>query len=218
MIVAYKDFKPETFSLLDDPVLVLEGFWTPQDQTYFLDAMENASWKSLMDLPNSVRSFPNCGNWLKGVVPQKDRERFLSKIDLSCISDLIDSFPNIKERHLNLSYYSYGVGDSLSTHDDTAEDYIEPHHGSTHIRRLAMVAYFHEEWHPDWGGELIVYEKKETKGGKSALDIVGCVAPKPRSLAMFTLPRFHRVCRIDPHAGNHRRKTIVTWFMTEHHK
>jgi SM-20-related protein len=218
MIVAYKDFKPETFSFQNDPVLVLEGFWSPEDQKYFLDAMEKASWNSLMDMPNSARSFPNCGNWLKGRVEQKDRENFLGKIDLDCISDYIDSFPNITGRHLNLAYYSYGVGDSLSTHDDTAEDYLDSHDGPMHQRRLAMVSYFHEEWHPDWGGELIVYEKKESKEGKKALEICGCVAPKPRSLAMFTVPRFHRVCRIDPHAGNNRRKTIVTWFMTEHQR
>jgi SM-20-related protein len=80
-----------------------------------------------------------------------------------------------------------------------------------------MVAYFHDEWEPNWGGELIVYGDRKDKTGKKTLDIVGCVAPKPRSLAMFTVPRHHRVCRIDPLAGDHRRKTIVTWFMTEHY-
>ncbi len=217
MLVSFKDFKPEEFSFHKDPVLVLEGFWSPEDQAYFLDAMEKASWKSLSELPNSASSFPNSGNWLKGKVEDKTRETFLSKINLSCISDYIDSFPNIKQHHLNLSYYSYGVGDCLPTHDDTAEDYLDSHQGPTHHRRIAMVAYFHEEWHPDWGGELIVYENKGVKD-KPALEIVGCVAPKPRSLAMFTVPRWHRVCRIDPHAGDKRRKTIVTWFMTEHSK
>jgi SM-20-related protein len=33
---------------------------------------------------------------------------------------------------------------------------------------------------------------------------------------MFTVPRFHRVCRVDPTAGQHRRLSIAGWFMTEH--
>jgi SM-20-related protein len=32
---------------------------------------------------------------------------------------------------------------------------------------------------------------------------------------MFTVPRFHRVCRVDPMAGQHRRLSIAGWFMTE---
>ena len=216
MKVLYKDFNQEAFSFQNDPVLVLEEFWTPEDTAFFRNAMKQAKWKKLLDLPAVSRAFPNAGNWLKGDVEQKEREVFFGKINLPCIENHIDSFPNIKQRHLNLNYYSYGVGDCLPTHDDTDEAYVPSNLPRPPLRRLAMVAYFHEEWQPDWGGELIVYGEKKDTTDKKALDIVGCVAPKPRSLAMFTVPRHHRVCRIDPLAGDHRRQTIVTWFMTEH--
>ncbi|MDP6625008.1 MAG: 2OG-Fe(II) oxygenase family protein [Nitrospinota bacterium] len=216
MKVLYKDFNQEAFSFQNDPVLVLEEFWTPEDTAFFRNAMKQAKWKKLLDLPAVSRAFPNAGNWLKGDVEQNEREVFFGKINLPCVENHIDSFPNIKQRHLNLNYYSYGVGDCLPTHDDTDEAYVPSNLPRPPLRRLAMVAYFHEEWQPDWGGELIVYGEKKDNTGKKALDIVGCVAPKPRSLAMFTVPRHHRVCRIDPLAGDHRRQTIVTWFMTEH--
>lgn len=217
MKILFQDFIPETFSFHKDPVLVLEEFWTPQDQAFFQEAMKQAKWKTLADMPAVARAFPDCGNWKKGDIGPREKQIFLDKIDLSCIADYIDSFPNIKQRHLNLNYYSYGVGDSLSTHDDTDEAYVSSHHPRPPLRRLAMVAYFHDEWQPDWGGELIIYDEKKDQQAKQTLEIAGCVAPKPRSLAMFTVPRFHRVCRIDPLAGDHRRLSIVTWFMTEHY-
>jgi SM-20-related protein len=80
-----------------------------------------------------------------------------------------------------------------------------------------LVTYFHEEWESDWGGELIVYSADGQGGDKKpALRITHCIAPKPGSLVMFTVPRYHRVCRVDETAGPHRRLSIAGWFMTEH--
>ena len=80
-----------------------------------------------------------------------------------------------------------------------------------------MVSYFHEEWECDWGGELMIYSATgDTKNGKPDLAISHCIAPKPGSLVMFTVPRFHRVCRVDQTAGDHKRLSIAGWFMTEH--
>jgi len=216
MKVQSQDFDPEAFSFHDDPVLVVEEFWTPQEQTNFLDAMRHTSWKTLADQPAVSRAFPNCGNWYKGDIGQREREAFLDKISLPCIADYIESFPNIKQRHLNFNYYSYGVEDSLSVHDDTDEAYVAVDGPRPPLRRLALVTYFHEEWNPDWGGELMIYDTKKDPEGKQTLDVAQCILPKPRSLALFTVPRFHRVCRIDPLAGDHRRMSIVAWFMTEH--
>jgi SM-20-related protein len=216
MKVAFQDFDPEAFSFHQDPVLVLEEFWTPQEQIYFLDAMKRTTWKDLAAMPAVARAFPNCGNWNKGDIEQREREAFLDKVSLPCIADYIESFPNIKQRHLNFNYYSYGVGDSLSVHDDTDEAYVAADGPRPPLRRLALVTYFHEKWEPDWGGELIVYDPKKDQQGKQALEVSHCIMPQPRSLALFAVPRFHRVCRIDPLAGDHRRMSIVLWFMTEH--
>ena len=171
-----------------------------------------------MDQPAVARAFPNCGNWSKGDIGPSERETFLDKVSLSCITDYIESFPNIKQRHLNFNFNSYGVGDCLSTHDDTDEAYVAMDQPRPPLRRLALVTYFHEEWNPDWGGELMVYDTKKDRQGKQTLDVAHCIIPQPRSLALFAVPRFHRVCRIDPLAGDHRRMSIVAWFMTEHHQ
>ncbi len=216
MKILFQNFDAETFSFHEDPVLVLEEFWTPDEQAYFLEAMKHARWKTLADQPAVARAFPNCGNWSKGDIAQREREIFLDKISLPCIADYIESFPNIKQRHLNVNYYSYGVGDSLSTHDDTDEAYVAAGSPRPPLRRLALVTYFHETWDPDWGGELIIYDTKRNRQGNQTLDVSHCIIPQPRSLALFAVPRFHRVCRIDPLAGAHRRLSIVAWFMTEH--
>jgi len=221
MRVQFQDFDPETFSFHKDPVLVVEEFWTPQEQGHFLDAMKKASWKTLADLPAVARAFPNCGNWSKGDIGQKEREVFLEKISLPCIADYIESFPNIKQRHLNFNYYSYGVGDCLATHDDTDEQYarldLSPGQSMPPQRRIAAVSYFHHEWSPDWGGELIVYDSRKKKDGQLRLEVTHCLEPKPGSIVFFTVPRYHRVCRVDPLANEHRRMSIAGWFMTEHY-
>jgi SM-20-related protein len=85
------------------------------------------------------------------------------------------------------------------------------------LRRIALVTYFHEEWQSDWGGEVLVYAKRTNHIAKG-LDLVPthCIEPLPGSLVMFTVPRIHRVCRVDQTAGQYRRLSIDGWFMTEH--
>ena len=78
------------------------------------------------------------------------------------------------------------------------------------------MTYFHSEWKPDWGGELILYKNKKDPEGNMSLEVSHCVAPQPGSVAIFAVPRFHRVSRVDPLAGEHKRLSIAGWFMTEH--
>lgn len=114
------------------------------------------------------------------------------------------------------NYYSYAAGDCLLTHDDTDQGYaMKGKHAP--LRRIAVATYFHEEWHSDWGGELIIYKKRSGHTSeKPDLEVTHCIEPRPGSLVMFTVPRFHRVCRVDETAGEHRRLSIAGWFMTEH--
>jgi len=124
---------------------------------------------------------------------------------------------------MSFSYYSYGAGDCLSTHNDTDEEYarddVNPGQSPQPVsgqRRIAVMTYFHQEWEHDWGGELIVYDNRKKKDGKVRLEVSYCLDPKPGSIVFFTVPRFHRVCRVDPLANEHRRMSIAGWFMTEH--
>jgi len=205
-----------SFSFRRSPVVVVENFWSPDERQYFREKMNQASWKSLSDLPNVREDFPNSGNWAKAEISPEEAQRFLSRLQLSCIRDYIESFPNIIGRHVGFNYYSYSAGDCLLTHDDTDQGRLVEGRRAPQ-RRIAVVTYFHEKWQPDWGGELIIYERRADRGGDTTdLMPTHCIEPRPGSLVMFTVPRFHRVCRVDPTAGRHRRLSIAGWFMTEH--
>jgi SM-20-related protein len=205
-----------SWSFHTSPVLVVENFWSLDERQYFRDAMAKASWKSVQDLSTVREDFPSSGNWAKAEIAPPQGQRLLSRLQLPCIHEYIESFPNLTGRHLGFSYYSYAAGDCLPTHDDT--DQGHPTGGRpAPRRRIALVTYFHEEWRPDWGGELILYAPRTNKSdGHSDLVPTHCIQPRPGSLVMFTVPRFHRVCRVDPTAGQHRRLSIAGWFMTEH--
>jgi len=206
----------ETFSFHQTPVLVIENFWSAEERAQFREAMQRANWNQLQDSSYLRQDFPNSGNWAKAEIAQPQGHMLLNRLQIPCIHQYIESFPNILRRHLGFSYYSYGAGDCLLTHDDTNQGH--PKGGkSAPLRRLALVTYVHEEWECDWGGELMIYAAAGTRhDGKPDLAITHCVAPKPGSLVIFTVPRFHRVCRVDQTAAEHKRLSIAGWFMTEH--
>ena len=85
MNTTLQDFKDEAFSFRDDPVLVVEGFWTPAERKTIRDGMDRANWKSLKDMPQVYRDFPNCGNWKKSEIGQAEARMFLQRLSLSCI-------------------------------------------------------------------------------------------------------------------------------------
>ncbi|NKB82196.1 MAG: hypothetical protein GKS05_09995 [Nitrospirales bacterium] len=215
MKAKFSEFDSTQFSFHRDPVLVLEDFWSPQEQRMFQEAMERSAWTSLADLPAVSRAFPNCGNWEKAEIGRKEAGMLLHRLELPCIAEYIESFPVIKHRHINFNFYSYGVGDCLSTHDDTDEAYVSSQGPRPPLRRLALATYVHSAWQPDWGGELMLYDLKKQDEAQT-LDVVDCIAPVPGTLAIFAVPRFHRVCRVDALAGEHKRLSIAGWFMTEH--
>jgi Predicted proline hydroxylase len=206
----------DDFSFHQTPVLVIENFWTAEERSLFRQAMERANWNKLQDLSYVRQDFPNSGNWAKADIAPPQGQLLLSRVQMPYIQQYIESFPNIKRRHLGFNYYSYGAGDCLLTHDDTEQGH--PVGGKpAPLRRIALVTYFHEEWECDWGGELMIYSAAGDKAdGKPDLIITHCIAPKPGALVMFTVPRFHRVCRVDQTAGEHKRLSIAGWFMTEH--
>lgn len=215
MIVPFSEFDPTTFSFHKDPVLVLENFWTAEERSRFRSAMEKSTWTSLADMPPVAKAFQNCGNWLKSEIGPEEGSYFINRAGLPCIADYVESFPNIKSRHINFNFYSYGAGDCLSTHDDTDEAYAYAEGKQPPTRRIALATYFHERWDADWGGELIIYKEKPNTGGHRLLEVVQCISPSPGSLALFTVPRFHRVCRVDQLARDHKRLSIAGWFMTD---
>jgi len=216
MKTPFTEFDPTRFSFKVNPVLILEQFWSPSEMASFRDAMKGSQWTALAEMPLVAKAFLNCGNWLKAEVGPMEARGFMERVGLPCVAEYMESFPNIKGRHVNFNYYSYKAGDCLPTHDDTDDAYSYSQGHRLPTRRLALVTYFHQEWQPDWGGELILYEEKKDQQGNRTLEVSECVAPTPGSLALFTVPRFHRVCRVDSLAGEHKRLSIAGWFMTEH--
>ena len=145
MKAPFHQFNPKKFSFQKDPVLVLENFWTEQEMETFRAAMMHSTWTGLLDMPAVSRAFPDSGNWLKAEIGSRERQLFLDKLSLPCIAAYMESFPNIRQRHVNFNYYSYGAGDCLPTHDDTDEAYAANRHRPPPLRRLALVTYVHSE-------------------------------------------------------------------------
>ena len=205
-----------SFSFHKNPVLVVENFWSAEERQFFREGMSQAEWRSLSDLPKVKEDFPNSGNWAKAEIGRAQGQQLLSRVQLPCIQSYMESFPNITGRHVGFNYYSYAAGDCLLTHDDT--DQGSAMGGVTAPRRrIALVSYFHDEWRSDWGGELIIYTKRKMYSAEQPdLEVTHCIEPRPGSLVMFTVPRFHRVCRVDQAAGDQRRLSIAGWFMTAH--
>ncbi len=216
MKIPYSEFDAETFSFAEDPVLILEDFWTAEERQRFRKAMERCVWTTLAEMPPVAQAFPNCGNWRKADIQGPEASHFIRRVGMPCVAAYIESFANIKGRHVNFNYYSYAAGDCLPTHDDTDDLYTYAQGRKPPTRRLALATYFHEEWHPDWGGELIIYGPPAHADQKTSLQVTHCIPPSPGSLAIFAVPRQHRVCRVDALAGDHKRLSIAGWFMTEH--
>jgi SM-20-related protein len=205
-----------SFSFHKNPILVVENFWSPEDREFFREGMSHAAWKNLADLPKVRKDFPNTGNWAKAEIGRPHGQRLLSRLQLPCIQSYMESFANITGRHVGFNYYSYAAGDCLLTHDDTDSGY-EIMGATAPRRRIALVSYVHDEWRSDWGGELIIYAKRKPESSEPPdLEVIQCIEPRPGSLVMFTVPRFHRVCRVDQVAGEERRLSIAGWFMTDH--
>lgn len=217
MHTSRQDFDPDGFSFHQDPVLIVENFWTAEERQVFRRGLASAPWTSLAEMPQVRKAFPNCGNWGKAEIAGREAAFLLRRLALPCIERYIESFPDIRRRHMSFSYYAYAAGDCLLTHDDTVQPAPDsPVPSPALFRRIALVSYLHDEWHPDWGGELMIYAKGEKERDDGRLSITHCIAPLPGSLVLFTVPRFHRVCRVDPLGGGHRRLSIAGWFMTEH--
>jgi SM-20-related protein len=215
MRARFREFDSRSFSFQKDPVLILDDVWSPDELAEWRAAMNRQPWKSLSEMPDVARAFPNAGNWAKAPIAGPEAAKLLDRVSLPCLASYVESFPNIRGRHLSFSYYSYSAGDCLPTHDDTDEAYA-PAGAAKPARRVAMVTYFHPVWEPDWGGELIVYNQARGGGDRPVLTASHCIMPTPGSVVFFTVPRFHRVARVDQLAGENRRLSIAGWFMTEH--
>jgi SM-20-related protein len=60
---------PRAVSFLENPVIIVENFWSAEERQYFREGMNKAMWKSLEDLPHVREDFPNSGNWAKAEIP-----------------------------------------------------------------------------------------------------------------------------------------------------
>ena len=85
--------------------------------------VRNSNSPEEVRIPATNLAFPNCGDWLKAQISPSEGNALINRMALPCIADYIESFPRIKQRHMGFSYFSYGAGDCLSTHDDTDEQY-----------------------------------------------------------------------------------------------
>ncbi len=68
MKTRFKEFNPKKNSFHQDPVLILEDFWSKEERDTFLAAMEQAEWKKRSEIQATQLAFLNCGDWLKAQI------------------------------------------------------------------------------------------------------------------------------------------------------
>ena len=216
MRVRFRDFDAARFSLHEHPVLVLGEFWSPEEMAQFRQAMQGANWVAREEMPDACASFPGCGNWRKAEIKEPHRSTLVERALMPFVADFMNSFDGVTGGVMSFNYFSYARGDCLSLHSDERTDRHDDPRRDSITRRVALATYFHDTWDVDWGGELTTYDKKATGGHDEAYVATNCISPDPGSLVLFTVPRHHRVCRVDPLAGDNERLSIAGWFMTDH--
>ena len=132
----------------------------------FRSAMGQSQWTPLDAMPPVAKAFANCGNWLKAEIGPPTAQEFIQRVGLPCVANYMESFANIKGRHINFNFYSYQAGDCLSTHDDTDDIYSYDRGQRPPTRRLALVTYFHQEWQPRLGGRTHALYREERSCGQ----------------------------------------------------
>jgi SM-20-related protein len=216
MKIRYRDFDPSNFSFHDHPVLVLQDFWSEEDMSRFRSAMENCHWTRLSEMPHVQNTFRDCGDWRKAELADPERDELIRRTLMPCVERYMQSFSDVKKGITSFKYCAYGAGDCLSVHSDLDSDDPDDDRRSYVRRRIALATYLHSEWQPDWGGEFVAYRENRDDPESPAMEASHWIAPEPGQLTLFTVPRAHRVCRVDPLAGSHERLSIAGWFMTEH--
>lgn len=216
MKIRFQDFEPSRFSFHDHPVLVLEDFWSEKEMSTFRAAMEACHWTRLSEMPEVQKVFRNCGDWLKGELANPEREHMIRRTLMPCVEEYMHSFSDVKKGIMSFNYYVYSAGDCLSLHDDRASGDPSDARQPFVRRRIALTTYIHSEWQPNWGGEFVAYREQNGDPTSSKMSVSHWISPEPGQLTLFTVPRLHRVCRVDPLAGLHKRLSISGWFMTEH--
>ena len=83
----------EGFSFHRTPVLVVENFWSVEERSQVRAAMQRANWNQLQDLSHVRQDFPNSGNWAKAEIAQPQGQILLSRLQIPCIHEYIESFP-----------------------------------------------------------------------------------------------------------------------------
>lgn len=106
--------------------------------------MNKATWNSVEGVPHVREVFPNSGNWAKAEIAWLQGQRFLSRLQLSCIQEHLESFPDIVGRQVGFTCYPYASGDRLLVHDDTDQRYATEGKRDQ-LHHLALGTYFREE-------------------------------------------------------------------------
>jgi hypothetical protein len=102
--------------------------------------------------------------------------------------------PGASWKHATATTYAYPPNTSLDWHTD----------GS--VYKGAFTYYCHDYWKPQWGGELLIAEKKSPRG----LGVY--VLPTPNRLVVLRGGTAHKVAKVSLLAGEHFRLTVSGFF------
>lgn len=111
---------------------------------------------------------------------------------------------------IGFTFWKYSAGSRLGWHDDAGGG-----------RRGEFILFLHEEWHPSWGGELMVLDEHPQDLDWEGLHALPgpdqvceallrapsspvAIIPKPNRLVMVVSETIHQISRVDPTATTER--------------
>ena len=206
MIVKYDNpqFDPSEYNFHNDPILIIDNFFTSADRATVIKRMRKADWHDSSAYPNLEQELPG-QRWRRAVVPQEEHSIVAPMLfQWSCITNYLDDV----QCFTDLSYYQYKEGCKLPRHNDNLTyglDYYRQNGKilqQTRQRMIAVIGYIHNRWEEKWGGELVMYGKEEL-----------VITPEPGRLVLFTVPYDHEIKVVKD--AELARLSIAGWIMKE---
>lgn len=88
-------------------------------------SMQAAQWTARDEMPDTRRTFSDCGNWRKADIVEPQRSALVERVLLPFVAEFVDSFEGVVGRVMNFNYFNYASGDCLSLHTDERSERLD---------------------------------------------------------------------------------------------
>lgn len=103
--------------------------------------MQAAQWTARDEMPDTRRTFSDCGNWRKADIVEPQRSALVERVLLPFVAEFVDSFEGVIGRVMNFNYFNYASGDCLSLHTDERSERLAIQLAGDN-KRLSIAGWF----------------------------------------------------------------------------